>query len=356
MKKFLVIKFLVIICIFIFSSPVTAFALDYQQEIENIANEYNVDMENISDITVRDIVNYIKEQRTDYINMPVRLLIKVSGVVLICRIVKVLADDKKTGIETVTDNICTLVIFLLLLEPVQEIITVVSENLFQVQNFMTAFLPLFASVSIASGQVLTSSVYTGFLLSGIIFISSFCIKVILPSIQVYFSLIVSNSLSTVLRLGSICEFYLKSVRWIMRSIVSVICFVLTLQTTLTASQETLALKAGKLLTGSAIPVIGSVLQDAVGSVYAGMKVIKGFAGVVGLLSVINIFLPSLILLAVYWLCINLMFILCDVFDLKSMGRCVKGFGSITELLMSVIILFMILLIFSLTIMISLTRG
>ncbi len=348
-------KLIIILFIFVFRcTPVKTFAVDYEQETENLAEEYNINRDKISDITPYDLINYVTQQIEDKRTQPLKLTLRLSGIILLCRVVKVLSDNK--GADTVTDTVCVLIIFLSLLEPVQSIITAVSQNLIDVKNFMLSFLPLYSGIAAASGEIFTSAIYSGFFLSGIIFISGLCIDIILPSVQLYFALIVSNSLSNFVKLKSISDFYLKSVKWVMRSIVSVICFVLTMQTTLASGKENLAVKAGKALAGSAIPVIGSVLQDAVGSVYAGMEAIKGFAGVVGMLRVINIFLPSVILLAVYWLSVNMLFIICDIFEMKEISECVKGFVSIIELLLSVIFLFIILLVFSLTIMINLTKG
>ena len=161
---------------------------------------------------------------------------------------------------------------------------------------------------------------------------------------------------TLIKLKSLSDFYIKLVNMAMRISVSVICFVLTVQSAITRGKDTLAVKAGKILAGSAIPVIGSTLQEAVSSVYAGMETIKGFAGASGLIVIAAIFIPTLISLAVYWLCTNVIYIFCELSVTKSISSCVHGFIDIINLMVSIVVLYMVMLIFSLTIMIAVTNG
>lgn len=352
MKKTIFI--LTLVCLLIF--PYKAYAADYEADIRDIADEYNISYESISDITISDVFDYILTSVKEKSVQPLKIALRLAGIIILCAIIKTFGNENNAAANAALDNVCTLIIFVNLLTPVGEVIDIVTENLFSVKNFMTTFLPVFAGISMASGEFVTSAIYTGFFLTALIFISNFCLNVILPSVQMYFALIISNALSTFVRLKSISDFYTKAVKWLMKTLVSVICFILTVQTTISQGKDTLAVKAGKFVAGAAIPVIGSTLQDAVGSVYAGMEAIKGFAGAVGLIGTVMIFIPSLVSLAVYWLCTNCLFIISDIFDAKSIGLCVKGFTDIIELMISVVFLYMIMLIFSLTIMISITNG
>ena len=349
MKKTIII---LIFCIMAF--PLHVKAVDYRREIENIADEYDINMDFTDGFTLENVWNYIKETVVEKAEKPLQLTASLTGIVLLCAVVKTLRPGSSK--DNLCEIVCTLIIFLNILTPLQQIVSVVSENLISVKSFMASFLPVFAGISVASGEIITSSIYTGIFLSGMVFAADLCVDVILPSVSLYFALIVSDAISPYIRLKSLGDFYLKLVRWSMRSIVSVICFLLTVQTSVSQGSDTLAVKTGKLLAGSAIPVIGSTLQDAVGSVFAGMESIKGFAGAAGIAGVASIFLPSLLMLIIYRMCLNIIYICCDVFELASAGACVKGFMDITELMISVVFLFMVMLIFSLTIMISMTNG
>lgn len=349
MKKFFFMALLVL-CIF----PVKVHAVDYRQEIENIMQDYNLDIDVTHGFSLENIYEKITDSVKEKAEQPLQITAKIIGMILLCSVISTIQPPGYR--DNIPVAICTLIIYLILLTPMQQIICMINENLVSVRNFMVSFLPVFAGISVASGEVVTSTVSTGIFLSGMVFAANMCTDIILPSVSIYFALIVSDAVSPYIRLKSIGDFYLKMVRWTMRSIVSVICFLLTVQTAVSQGSDTLAVKTGRFLAGNAIPVIGGALQDAVASVFAGMESIKGFAGAVGMAGVAMIFLPSLIMLAIYRACLNLAYICCDMFEMNSAAGCIKGFMDITELMISVVFLFMIMLIFSLTIMISMTNG
>ncbi len=351
MKKF----FILTVVLLIFFLPLKAHA-GYEEEINQIARDNNISAQTVDELTVEGIIQYVYDSVREKAARPVKTFLKLSAVIALCCVAKAFVPDEKNTASLITESVGTVIIFISLLEPMQDIIYMVSDNLRSVKNFMATFLPLFSAICMASGEFLTSNIYTGFFLAGLVFAANFCLVYILPSVRLYFALIISNAISPYIRLESIGNLYLKFTKRAMRCIVSVICFVLTLQTTISRGKDTLAVKTGKLIAGSAVPVIGNILQDAIGSVYSGMEAIKGFAGVVGILAVVYIFLPSVVVLAIYWLTVNCLAAVADIFGTKPISECVKGFVNVIELTLSVVFLFMTMLVLSLTVMISLTNG
>ena len=350
MKK---IGIIIFICI-LFCFPLPVKAADYMQDTIQIADEYNVELNTIRNFSLDDTLTYLKDMVAEKAEEPLKLTVRLCGILLISAVIKSLQNENNK--DNLCDVVCILTIFLNILTPLQSVFELISENLMNVKNFMFTLLPVFAGVSAASGEVMTSAVYSGMFLSGMVMAADICVRVVLPSTRLYFALIVSDSLSPYIKLKSISDFYLKAVRWTMRSIVSVVCFLLTVQTAVAQGSDTLAVKTGKVLTGTAVPVIGSVLQDAVGSVFAGMEAIKGFAGAVGIIGILSIFMPSLVLLVIYRVSFNILNIVCEIFDMGNTGRCIKGFAEITEVIISVVFLFITMLVFSLTVMIAMTNG
>jgi len=345
------------ITIFIFlliCFPIPVSAADYMQDTLKIADEYNISLNGLKNFTLEDAVSYLKEVVSEKAAAPLKLTARLCGVLLLCAMVKSLQSENSKN--NLYDTICILTIFLNILTPLQQVFALVSENLVSVKNFMVTILPIFAGISAASGEIMTSAVYTGIFLSGMVLAANICVSFILPSTRIYFALIVSGSLSPFIKLESLSEFYLKAVKWTMRSIVSVVCFLLTLQTAVAQGSDTLVIKTGKALTGSAIPVIGTVLQDAVGSVFAGLEAIKGFAGAVGIAGILSVFTPSVVLLVIYRICFNALYIVCEVFDMENISKCIKGFVQITEVMISLVFLFITMLIFCIAVMIAITNG
>ncbi|MEG1782522.1 MAG: hypothetical protein RR253_04665, partial [Oscillospiraceae bacterium] len=288
MKKIWIISFL----IFFMVCPIKVGAEgDYKSQIDKIAKEEQIDTTNILSIGVKEIFEYFKNQVEDKAAAPLSMFYRVSAIIILCSVVKLFEGNVNGGISEIINSLCVLTVFINLLTPFRNLIDMVSQSLINVKNFMATFLPIFGGISASSGEFLTSTIYTGFFLISLVFISNFCIVSILPTMNLYLAMTVTNSVSPGVRLKSLCDFYLKTVKLIMQGLVSIICFILTVQTTITQGQDNLTVKAGKVVVSRAVPIIGSALQDAIGSVYASMEAVKGFAGAVGILSIASIFLP-----------------------------------------------------------------
>ncbi len=333
--------------------PIKSYATTdlYTEQIEDITEDYS----NNIDLSLDGILDFIKLEIDKKINTPISLLLQISVVVLISSALKFFNNKDFEEIGQTIDKVSIVSVFLILMPQILDLIKIITENLFDINNFMTAFIPIFASIVAASGEFLTSGLYTGIFFTGLIFISNLCINIIIPSLNLFLAVNLTSSAVDEIRLDSFLDFYLKSVKWILKGIVGLICFALTLQTTITQSQDNLAVKIGEGVTG-VIPVIGGALQDAVGSVYASMEVVKGFAGLSGITVIAVIFLPSIALLLIYWVVFNVLVIVADVLNTDALMKLLKGYKNLTELLLSLVFLFLILLIFSTTIMISLTGG
>ncbi len=349
MKRLIIL----IIVIMFFTFPIKTYATSdiYTQEINEITKEYSNEL----DLSFDGIINFINRELDEKIKEPLELLFKTMVVILISSVLKFFQTKDFEDIGQTIDKITVISVFLILMPSLAKVIKIITENLFDINSFMTTFIPIFAGISAASGEFLTSTLYTGIFLTGLLFVSNLCVNIIIPSFNVFLAVNLTSSAVDEIRLDSFLEFYLKLIKWVLKAIVSFICFSLTLQTTITQSQDNLALKIGEGVTG-VIPVIGGALQDAVGSVYSSMEVVKGFAGLAGISAVAVIFLPSLVLVLIYWIVFNILIIIADVLNTNVVVKLLSGYKNLIELIISLIILFLVLLIFSTTIMISLTGG
>ncbi len=327
----------------------------YTQNLDDLQNEYNINIDAQDEISLENIFNFLMDMLKENLNEPLRLFYRILSIIILAGILKLFEQKSFESINKVIDTVCVLVIFVSLMPSFSNIIDIVWQNLFDIKNFMLSFLPIFAGISMASGEIITAGVYTGLFLTGFAFISNICVSVILPSLNIFLAVSVTSALVEEMRLDSLIKFYISVVKWFLKGSVSIVCFALSLQTVITQSQDRLAVTLGESVSGL-IPVIGSGLQDAVSSVYASMEVIKSFAGFVGVGAVSSIFLPSIILLFIYWFIINALIIVSDLFNTKFSKKLLDGFKNFIELSLSIVFLIFVLLVFSITIMVVLTQG
>ncbi len=328
----------------------------YYEKVDDFISSYNIDFEKLKEYPFETLWDAAKSAIKRGLTNPLRIFYKITAVLLLTSFINFFAADQSKQIIFVVNTVAVLVLFSNVFDSFLLLMEETSGRLFDVKNFMTAFLPVLAGVSFASGEFITSTVYTGFFMISIVTVANFCINVIIPSINLFMAAGITASVSPIVNLKPICEMYSKAVKIAMTGAVSVLCFVLTLQTTITQSQDSLAVKTGKFLVGSAVPIIGSALQSAVGSVYASVGVLKGFFGVAGIIVIINMFLPSIVNLAVNWVGYYLMIVISEILENKTASDILTRFKDVVEILLSMSVLFMVLLIFSLAVMIKTTQG
>ena len=328
----------------------------YYSTAENFISEYSVDFEQLKEKPFEALLETAGTAVKKAVGKPLKIFYKITAVLLMSSFISLFSSGISDKVMNVVNVVTMTVLFTNVFQDISMITEDIVEGLVDVRNFMTAFLPVFAGISFASGEMVTSAVYTGFFMICVVTVANFCISYVIPSVNLFLAAGIASSVSPVIKLESLCEFYVKAVKMAMTAAVSVICFVLTLQTAIAQGQDSLAVKTGKLIVNSAVPIIGSALQSAVGSVYASMGVLKGFFGIAGIMVVINMFLPSIVILAVNWTGYYLTAVLGEILENDTAVQILTKFRQVMEILLSVSVLFMVLLIFSMTVMIKTTQG
>ena len=82
-------------------------------------------------------------------------------------------------------------------------------------------------------------------------------------------------------------------------------FVFSFQSTLTQSADSLSLKTAKFAVGSFIPIVGPSISEALRTVTASVALVKSSLGVLGLICVLLLTLPSVISVYLYKLFLDI---------------------------------------------------
>ena len=350
--------FLIVFLTFTIALPVNAADINnsYDENITGYFDQYGIDLYEIKNNPVGSIWQIIKSSIYNITYKPFKCFFKLTVILMISSLINLFSSSETENVIKLVNIVSLIVIIANIYDEFKVIVDNISRSFFEIKNFMVTFLPVFAGVSFASGEMITSTVYTGMFLVCVVTVANICINYIIPSINIYMAIGMTSTISDIVNLKPLCEFYSKAVKTVMTVAVSVICFVLNMQTTITQAQDTMAVKTGKMIVTSAVPIIGSTLQGAVGSIYASMGVLKGFCGLAGIAVVISIMLPHIINLVVNWIGYYLMITISNIFQNTTAADMLSVFCQVTEIMLSVSVLFIVLLLFSLSIMIKMFQG
>ncbi len=218
--------------------------------------------------------------------------------------------------------------------------------------FMVSFIPVFAAVTAAAGNAATSITSGGLLLlatQAVSFIANF---VVIPLMGGYLAISISSSVSPLVSSSGIAEGIKKLSMWIMSLTSTVFIGILSLQTTLSATADSLSVRTAKFIIGSAVPVAGTALSEALTTVTASMGTLRASVGIYGVIACAVIFLPLLAELFLWRVVLTAANSVSALFTLSRLNSVFKGIDSVMSVLIGVILLIMAVFIISLTLVVG----
>ena len=222
--------------------------------------------------------------------------------------------------------------------------------------FMTAFVPVFAAIVASSGKAVTSVSMSALLLGASQAVSYIANFVIVPMLGGYMSISLAASVSPIISRSGIAEGIKKLAFWIMSLMTTVFLGILSIQTAVNASADTLSLKTAKFIIGSSFPVAGAALSEALTTVTASMGMLKSTVGVYGVIACCAIFLPLLAELLIWRVVLSVVATVSDLFSLSQISALLRCVDTVMSVITGIILLTCAMFIISLTVVMSANNG
>ncbi len=221
--------------------------------------------------------------------------------------------------------------------------------------FMMSFVPIFAVIVASAGGAATSASMSALLLGAaqtVNYISSFAV---MPLMGGYLAISLSSSVSPVMAKTGIAEGMKKLSFWIMSLITTVFVGILSIQTAVNSSADSLTLKTAKFIVGSSFPMAGTALSEALTTVTASMGLLKTSVGIYAVLALALIFLPIIAELLLWRLTLTLNACVSDLLSLPKISEFLRCVDSVMSVLCGIILLTGAMFIISLTVVISMGK-
>ncbi len=222
--------------------------------------------------------------------------------------------------------------------------------------FMSGLIPVFASIIAAGGMPLTSVSMSSLLLGASQAVSYASNFIVTPLLGGYLSISVASAVSPVLNQTGIASAIKKTAMWIMSLIATVFTGILSIQTVVNASADSLSLKTAKFILGSSVPITGSALSEALNTVTASVGLLKSSVAVYGVVAALLIFLPLLLELLIWRGVLNLTSAAAECFLLAKISALLKSFDTVISLLIGVILTTAAMFIISLSVVLTLGKA
>lgn len=356
--------------------PVSSYSMDYSEEeynktlssydLSSFEKELDADTykmldelgvldfsyESITGLSFNDIVGLLKSLFQKKAELPIKSSVTVLIFILLSAFLQSLKAESDDSVNMIYSTATALLVATVVLVKLTSTVSLASMAISVASNFVYAFIPVFCSIVVASGGITTGfSTNTTLLIlaQGLSFISS---NVFMPIVNCYLALGVTSSLRYELNLDKLLSSVKKIITTCISFVSGVFVSVLSVKTAVAGRADMLGLRSIRFAINSVVPVIGSSISEGLLSIQAYSSLIKSSVGIVGVMAVVLVFLPSIIEVILWRISLTLCVIVSDIFGDKSVSAVLNAFLNTLLLINVILILSMVTTVISFGILIA----
>ena len=378
MKKYLIIFLIAIVS---YSLSPTVKATDEQNLIESQADSLGIStflsdsekytQDAFGDIDINEmftasisgkldngmIINIIFKLLGDNVKNALITVGSVMIIVVIHSILKAISENLgNENVSKIAYYIEYILIITLIMTNFSSIITEMKTAVQSLTGFANSLIPLMITLMITTGNVVSSGMLQPILLLLVTFISNFMTNILIPIALVATALGIISKISDQAQVGKLSKFLNSSMVWILGTVLTLFVSVTSLEGGLTSSIDGVTAKAAKTAISSVVPVVGSILGDAVNTIMGCSNIIKNAVGVVGIIVIIAICIRPIVQLAALTITYYLGAALCEpIADDKIVGI-MEQMGGTFKIFLAVLFALTVLLIIGIAIVMKISNS
>lgn len=340
---------------------------EYISSLQTYVDESSVDSFNISELTEA----LIKNGNINYKNIAIKILsifssevvkslsgaIGIFIIIVIMSIISSLELEEKSDITKLTHLVCLVAIVVIMASTLTEIILDFKKTVTALTTIMQIISPFLMGVIIATGKITSTGIIKPmllFLASAIGFLINY---IVIPFICISVSLNIISNLSENLNLGKMSKLFNSTSIWVVSVTLTIFLGILSLETTLTSSVDTLAIKATQTAVSNFVPVVGKFFSDSFETVVGATHIIANVGGIIGIIVIVIVaIVPILKILSVMIIYMILASLVEPICKDEQIMKFISSFATTYKTLLGILIGISILFIISTGIILNLASS
>ncbi|MCM1114424.1 MAG: stage III sporulation protein AE [Clostridium sp.] len=250
------------------------------------------------------------------------------------------------------NTVTSLIISIFLVSRLAGCISLACSTIKLCSNFSFAFFPAFCVIVATSGGAATSfSVNTTLLTlsQGLNYLAE---SLFLPLTNCFLVLGICSGIRQELNIGSLTEALKKFITSIISIISALFVAILSFKTTVASKTDALGLRSARFAINTVVPVIGGTISEGLLSIQSYSSLIKSSVGIVGIIAIVAIFLPSIIEVNMWRFVLSASCVCADVFGNKNSITAIRAFSNSLLIIDVILILSMVTTIISIGILVA----
>ena len=313
-----------------------------------------LDAENLSSLSFADILKIVAESFALKIKEPFTAILTVTAAAILCAVIQSFCENfSQTG--PVINAVSALSAAAVVLIPIKNVIVSCADVIEECSDFMLGFIPVYSSVITASGYISSAAGFRTLMLSTVTVISKLAEEIIVPLICIYLALCIAGSVSDI-DIGGISKTVKNFAVWVLGAAMTVFSGIMGLGTLITSSADGAFSKTTKFILGSAIPVVGNTVSDALSAMKGCLAVTKNVLGAYAVIVIAVIFLPPIVSLLSWKICLSAASGIGGIFGNKNLSGMLSSASAVMGIMLALVAVTAITFIFSVSIMLMTGGG
>ena len=269
---------------------------------------------------------------------PLTLFVTLFAVIVLAAVSLSLGDTiKKSG---------TTAVFTMISGTISEVLSNAANSLADGARFMTGFVPVFAGVAAAGGYITSATGYNVLVLSAADTAIQAADRIFMPMLSMCMCIAIVDAVCNAVSLDGLLNGIKKLVTWGLGLIMTIFTGLLSIQSVVGSSADTLTSKTAKYVISNCVPVVGGAVSDAYSTVKGSLSLLKNGIGGVGIAALAIMVLPSLVSLIMYKLSVSAVSIVAEIFGTSGICKLFKNINSVLSAALGVVVCFDLMFIIS----------
>lgn len=279
----------------------------------------------------------------------IKLFASLMGVLILAATMNAVKTSfSSSGVNDAFSMCASCAVFVIAVLAEYSIVRSVAEFFNRICALANAMIPLMGALYAMGGNVGSAVVNHSSLMIFMSVVENFCAKTVLPVSGVCMAFAAASALLPDMSLGGLSGSFKKLYTNTLTFVMMIFATVMGAQNLLASKADTIAGKTAKFAIGNLIPVVGSALAGTVGTVSFGVEYIRSSVGVIGIILVALMLLPTIITLLVTKLALSLSSGAADILGCGREGRIISELSGINGFLLAAACICSVTFIFMLT--------
>lgn len=354
MKKFLL--FIILVFIGINSLTINSYAASEFDYIWNLVDEDTKEYLNelgIDEISFNELYSITPTRLIEFLlstifSSGINIIDKLVSIVVIIFLTAIVLSfiNENESTESIITFVSTMAIVSILIIPIIRIFYDAASAINTTFIFVNGYLPVMCAVIIASKNPSLAFTYNSYTIFFSSLITTSAEKLLLPVLKTILIFNIVSSFSQEDFKDRIIKTVNRLVTIVLSLFSTIFTGLLTTQSILAVSSDSVIMRGIKLVSGAVVPIVGGGVGDAISSVFSSFLIMKNTLGVFVIIVILLINLPVIIELLILYFFIGLCSIFSSIMNLNKLSKTLDSISSVIALINIIVFFVTFILIIS----------